>query len=148
MLFSDALLLGSTLLKPIPYYRRKGSDMGCAVGMAETAIGLDSRIFGAEDKWSWLNTKLSVKLLPCGCNIAKIYLEEYIGAIIHIFNEHVCEDKTWTLEQLVDWIRSVEPKEECQVPIGADDVCGLPPDSAIHTTSTMKHEFVGNGYKK
>lgn len=31
---------------------------------------------------------------------------------------------------------------ECQLPIGADDICGLPEDSPIHTTSPQQHNFV------
>jgi hypothetical protein len=33
--------------------------------------------------------------------------------------------------------------DECQVPIGADDVCGLPPDSQIHTNASnpQRHDF-------
>ena len=35
-------------------------------------------------------------------------------------------------------------KEECQLPIGADDVCGLPLDSPIHTDTEnpMRHDFI------
>lgn len=34
--------------------------------------------------------------------------------------------------------------KECQLPIGADDVCGLPPDSQVHTNfnNAQRHDFV------
>lgn len=31
--------------------------------------------------------------------------------------------------------------DECQVQYGADDVCGLPKESPIHTVSPMRHDF-------
>ncbi len=39
---------------------------------------------------------------------------------------------------------SPEQQEECQVPIGADDICGLPPGSQIHTNDAnpQRHDFL------
>lgn len=118
MKFSEAVLLGSTLLHPIPYNRNNGRGEGCAIGMAEESGGVRR----AEESWPWL-AKLAgpTDKYPCGClthypssmGIETYSLLErlYAARVAHIFNEHVCKDKTWTLEQLVDWIRSVEPEE-------------------------------------
>jgi hypothetical protein len=36
------------------------------------------------------------------------------------------------------------PILECQVPIGADDICGLPPDSPIHVNNAnpQRHDYL------
>ena len=45
--------------------------------------------------------------------------------------------------ELTAWEKGTTPEQlECQALIGADDVCGLPPDSPIHTTSPQRHDFV------
>lgn len=105
MQVSEAILLGSTMLKPVPYIRNDGSGGGCALGMAEIAVdGAESGIERtAMGKWL-----LGISLFPCVCGL----ISPYNVLIAHIFNEHVCKDKTWTIEKLVDWVRSVEPKEE------------------------------------
>jgi len=121
MRLSEQILLGSMTLVPVAYKRHSGDQIqGCALGMAETASGISD--YGAEHRWPWLNGNTAC---PCGCKTykqrgGKIFIacpiESYAQAIAHIFNEHVMEDKTWTLEQLVDWIRSVEPAEPEPVP--------------------------------
>ena len=35
----------------------------------------------------------------------------YYSTIAHIFDYHVMTTGQWTLDQLIDWIRSVEPDE-------------------------------------
>lgn len=112
MKFCEAVLLGSTVLRPIPHVRRNNNGGGCALGMAEAASG--SAL--AEFTWPWLKT--SPDKYPCGCLLFMPGFENillpwnYAVVVAHIFNEHVCKDKTWTLEQLVDYIKSVEPEEQ------------------------------------
>ncbi|MGA8688919.1 MAG: hypothetical protein WB662_03165 [Methyloceanibacter sp.] len=36
-----------------------------------------------------------------------------INAIVHIFNQHVC-DGDWTIEQLADWVASIEPPDPAE----------------------------------
>jgi len=31
--------------------------------------------------------------------------------VVHLFNDHVMTRKDWTLDQLIDWVRSVEPAD-------------------------------------
>jgi hypothetical protein len=44
----------------------------------------------------------------------------YMIGIVHVFNYHVCTVKDWTLDQLIDWIRTIEPAEE-EAPVAAEE---------------------------
>ena len=121
MRLSDAINLGSLLLKPVAGTRGDGNDGGCALGMAGKAAGGYVGCGFAD----WAKEIQSVDLLPCECGKdgSKImgsscdYFyrasvpRNCVHAITHLFNYHVCTAKDWTLEQLVDWVRSVEPDE-------------------------------------
>lgn len=58
----------------------------------------------------------------------------------------VTEDELPLIKQYFDELAAFgpPPPDECQVPIGADDVCGLPKDSQIHTNASnpQRHDFV------
>jgi len=139
MKLSEAILLGSTVLaaKPGSQY---SSEMGagCALGMAAIASGCsfrpvnrpvadrDRRTLGAEGVWGeWV---LRVVMRPCECWALRVPREMRIKDIIaHLFDFHVVGKKNWTLEQLVVWVQSWEPKEISPVP-----VANVPPhDNAI-----------------
>jgi hypothetical protein len=97
---------------------------GCALGMAVIAIGGEyrqctlaeykGRTGGVEDIWTWLDV---YKPATCGCfvslfprlmpNVAMSIRE----TIAHLFDNHVFGKQDWTLDQLIDWVRSVEPTE-------------------------------------
>jgi len=34
-----------------------------------------------------------------------------MNIIVHLFNYHVMTKKDWTMDQLIDWVRSVEPPD-------------------------------------
>ena len=118
MRMSDAIMLGSMMLKPFAGCRDNGLGGGCALGMADVAAGGH---YFCESTYPWINnTKIG---LPCGCTGTVMggpgnypyysFGDELVSqAIIHLFNYHVMTKKDWTLEQLVDWVRSVDPKEE------------------------------------
>jgi hypothetical protein len=128
MRLSDAIATGRVLLIPTVHYlvTPDGSG-GCALGMALRAMGETRKtmikpsfkIFdivvdeGGEDYtlvskyWPWTDAK--AKSIPC---IETCQMEEgddMQDLIVHIFDSHVGID--WTLDQLIDWVRSVEPEE-------------------------------------
>jgi len=131
MRMSEAILLGSTLLKPVSgVFMTDDGTGGCAYGMARKAG------WGSQCE---LETML-VAELPCGCGK---HDEMVMGgcrhmfdlatwpvtvsfAIVHLFNQHVC-DGTWTIEQLADWVREQEDRlegleQQAQQPEAAEPV--------------------------
>lgn len=108
---STRLLLGSTMIKWLRGTRNNGNGQGCALGMIEASGGSCAHLdhFDVE--------------LPCDCNLANAIMgsschySHYLrvcqasSAIVHLFNYHVMTTKDWTLERLVDWLRSVEPAD-------------------------------------
>jgi len=113
MRLSEAILLGSTLLRPVAGDLELPSDRG-ALGMAERAVG------AGWSYWPWLLTMRVAT--PCRCPFQPL---PAAWVVTHLFGCHVAEefldsfrnrgwvrsDERWTLEQLVDWVRSVEPAE-------------------------------------
>ena len=115
MRLSDAIAMGRMLAKPCPgAYIRSGPE-ACALGMAAlAAINLPHvRITSTEilAEWPWLRIVLPI---PCECGG-----ETSVRYIIeHLFDDHVIDRhgcNVWTLDQLIDWIRSVEPAEAEEV---------------------------------
>jgi hypothetical protein len=122
MKLSEAILLGSTVLTP----RAGGqhfaeTQSGCALGMAAIANGCsfhtvknfderDRRTLGTEGVWgNWVLQKV---VRPCDCWRFWMRREMRIKDIItHLFDWHVMVKKNWTLERLVAWVETVEPKE-------------------------------------
>jgi len=122
MKLSDAILLGSTLLAPQAGKQYSAENQsGCALGMAAIANGCsfrrvenvpwqERRTLGVEGVWgTWT---LEVVRRPCKCFFLIVQRKLRIKEIIaHLFDYHVVNKKNWTLEQLVDWVRTVEPAE-------------------------------------
>ena len=123
MKLSEAILLGSTVLSP----RAGGqhfseTQQGCALGMAAVARGCtfhtvttpfaerDRRTLGVEGVWgTWVLQEVE---RPCECWRIWIRRRMRIKEVIaHLFDYHVMIKKNWTLEQLVAWVESIEPKE-------------------------------------
>ncbi len=137
MKLSDAILLGSTLLagKPGRQYFSDG-QAGCALGMAAIAKGCsftnvygvpreERRTLGAENVWGdWV---LVVMERPCNCWRWRVPREMRIKDIIaHLFDYHVVAKKNWTLDQLVAWVKTVEP-----LPVLLRDVEPAPEDVSV-----------------
>ncbi len=109
----QALLLGSTMLKPKRGVWNDHNGSGCALGMMWAGAGNEP----LSHSFSHLRYQQSV--LPCGCkmtdeimwgdgNFGIAHGDVYSDAvIIHLFNQHVC-DGSWTIEQLAEWLRGVE----------------------------------------
>ena len=123
MKLSEAILLGSTVLaaKAGQQYSFE-TEAGCALGMAALATGCrfrraagpvperDRRTLGAEGVWgTWV---LRMVMRPCECLSLQLPREMRIKDIIaHLFDCHVAEKKNWTLDQLVAWVQTWEPRE-------------------------------------
>lgn len=139
MKLSEAILLGSTVLaaKSGGQYFSE-TEAGCALGMAAIANGCsfrrvagavadkDRRTLGVEGVWgTWV---LRVVMRPCECWVLRVPREMRIKDIIaHLFDFHVVGKKNWTLEQLVAWVETWEPKEISFMPIAN----AVPPDKTI-----------------
>lgn len=120
MRLSEAILLGSTSVKSTPGTLLEtypdGGTYGCALGMAcfaeSVAVPFDSwtGLGPVYENWRWLYDRHQI---PCGCT--RFGGEDMPAAVViaHMFDYHVSGKlaPNWTLEQLVDWVRSVEPSE-------------------------------------
>jgi hypothetical protein len=125
MKLSDAILLGSTLLAPQAGRQYSAeTQSGCALGMAAIATGCtyrrvpampgqESRTLGVEGVWgTWTLERMR---RPCKCFFLFLPRKMRVKDIIaHLFDCHVVTKKNWTLDQLVDWVRTVEPSEPAQ----------------------------------
>lgn len=116
--------LGRMLLKPVPGTTDDGEGGGCAFGMADAAAG--NRLTAERHPWAVKNHNFTT--LPCDCKsvhvigaamfeILRAEHTNYASAIVHIFNYHVCTVKDWTMDQLIDFVKRVEPPEPSS-PIG------------------------------
>jgi len=119
MRLSEAINLGSSVLKPIGAHIE-----GCAMGMALMAV--DGKIVAKESAeairkhWEWATEMFLPS--PCECPSERT-VRPVSSVVMHLFDAHVMQGSgyeacirrepwsKWTLEQLVDWVRSVEPPE-------------------------------------
>jgi hypothetical protein len=108
---------------------------GCTFSPAERQIPVkDLRTVNVEDIWGpWL---LRVVIRPCDCRapikLSSLRLKEITAYLVgrgsgtlprgmrikdivaHLFDHHVMGKRDWTLDQLVGWLESWEPKEPAQ----------------------------------
>jgi hypothetical protein len=114
MRLSEAIALGRTMLIPgLNVFKNR--TKGCALEMAMAAIGSSRSWNSAEKTWPWLN-KERISPLPCACPERWYRVKQFKRCVIHIFNHVICGEITF--DQLIDWVRSVEPAED--VPILTD----------------------------
>jgi hypothetical protein len=113
MRLSDAIALGRTILEPVAGTFNDHHGGGCAIGMAYEAIGKDFLVSNVRE-WNWVHTVRGK--LPCSCtrtcNCELCVQDPAISCIVHLFDVHVMGKGDWTLDQLIDWVRSVEPPEQ------------------------------------
>jgi hypothetical protein len=114
MRLSEAILLGRHLIA-----NPAASDLSrCALGMALGATGY--QVCGGDDgrgsdgeyalvttRWDWLQT-FNVECPLCGQR------NYSYSSVTHMFDLHVITEGAWTLEQLCDWVRSIEPNEDAE----------------------------------
>ena len=115
---AEAMILGSTLIRGVPYTTDDSHGGGCALGMIGAATG-------RQGGWWMDHSKLwsTIQKIPCPCVSAFGLTTPFggrvvpcAGAVAHLYNEHVHGDHTWTLEQLADWVESVDPTpRECDM---------------------------------
>ena len=125
MKLSEAILVGRHILAPKAgtlHASTPEGQAGCALGMAAVAKGCtfrrykgpispgDSmRALGTAAVWGdWVRDKVR---RPCGCWLVPKRMQvQHI--IPHLFDKHVMGKKAdWTLYQLVEWVKTVEPME-------------------------------------
>jgi hypothetical protein len=117
MKLSTAIRMGSLLIEN----PQAGNVRACAITMACLSMGctqvLDYYWYVAKT-WPWVITAKVV--CPCGKkhwpslhDDDSLYGTEVIWGP---FDHHVMGDRTMTIEQLADFIASIEPEEECQQP--------------------------------
>ena len=124
MYLSDAAVLGDSMRKRNPcIYLEKdniaGQHCGCLLGGAILAeglgVGIDDNRMRAESRWPWLRDN---SIEPVWFVAGNGHKYEYIVTIGFF---RVC-DGNLTFEQLIQWIRSVEP--ECAECCRFDCSCG------------------------
>lgn len=121
MRLSEAILLGSTVVRPRAGRLRFSDDEGCVLGMAAIAAGgrfvkapcqlpvKDLRTSNIESLFGpWL---LRVVMRPCECQPDLPREMRIKDVIAHLFDVHLMEKKNWTLTQLVEWVQRWEPRE-------------------------------------
>ena len=100
MRLSDAIALGR---HTIPEMR--GDDLtACGIGMSLNAVGDPISYWSLYQRWPWLHSA-SVNCKQCQ---KLTYRAEIVW---HSFDWHVMHDQTMTLDQLIDFIRSIEPPD-------------------------------------
>lgn len=124
---SEALVLGSTLLKPVPGTQSTNDGRGgCALGMIAVAQGKKITVFSGNTFGDFLVLEWMSRptTLPCSCKdkilmgsscypFSRESIESSIyRTLTHLFNYHVCGIQDWTIERLADWLKTVEPQEE------------------------------------
>lgn len=139
MKLSEAIRLGSTVLTPQAGGQHFAeTQSGCALGMAAIANGCtfrqvpgpivatERRTLGVEGVWGeWI---LSPILRPCYCWWVRVPRKMRIKDIIaHLFDYHIMFKGNWTLERLVAWVETVEPKTLAPLKVEPPQV--VPPDA-------------------
>lgn len=105
MRLSDAIALGRTLLIARSMGKSKnfpccGPNEGCALDMAVAAIGVKSnRWLDAQNHWGWLNKSASP-------------FDSWALVLGTTFDREVMIRKSMTMDQFIDWVRSIEPNED------------------------------------
>lgn len=118
---SEALILGSTMLRPRPRTFDDNYGSGCAMGMINKAIGGDALTQIVLLKYPWMSDRQFP--YPCGCRRANGPQGDYTphstanDIVIHLFDDHYGHPLNgpklakWTIEQIADWLGKVEPAE-------------------------------------
>jgi len=121
MKLSEAAALGNLAL-PMGHHGYCGFEKtsGCILEMAALAVGLSSW-HSAHAFWPWLLDEVpNCPIADCSIWHQRTNLDDrknYFWLVIHLFDHHVTHSTEshcptrWTFEQLLDWIRSVEPQE-------------------------------------
>lgn len=118
MRLSDAIEMGRTLIELEPaLYLDPECNRGCAIGMGLAAV--DGKYSGRNmermfELWPWLRFPVRERLKESESHAIENWsMEEEIGQLAWL----VASYKKITLDQLIDWVRSVEPGEPEQLSV-------------------------------
>jgi hypothetical protein len=162
MKLSDAIVRGRVFLAPMPgrFVDDTGTS-GCIMGMA--AMGADApvvlsaasslkNVVASEVirmRWPWLLRFRRYQLL-CACKIPNRrfgltgWRYRALDIIIHTFDEHIANSQSG-MEQLIEWVRRVEPRDPLQqtferIPVNnravAAEAC-RPSEAAVEETDEV-----------
>src|SRR5262249_31903987 len=124
---SDAIATGRVLLEPKAGFLFDGDKSGCALGMACIANG--GRALSATEDidipmmlWPWLaqcnfyipcqcKFKKGAERFAYGQTIAALVDGHVMGAEKDQLHPEEFPGQRWTADQLIGWVRSVEPQE-------------------------------------
>jgi hypothetical protein len=125
MKLSEAIFLGRHLCTPqaAPVGAESCNDnVGCALTMASLAVGRKTDGAAnawqqAKEQWPWLGRELPFETqCPAAHCPFGGFIDDNEELVFHLFDYHVFEPlpgySKWTLEQLVDYVRSIEPDEQ------------------------------------
>ena len=122
MRLSTAIMLGRTTITDLMICKLDG----CALGMAANAVGIKRSYDDIMRCWPWLT--LPMKFSCKDCSISG-HDGTALRVVSHMFDSHVYRLREWTIEQLADWVRSVEPpdpEDHYGIKVEADPtVCAL-----------------------
>lgn len=105
MRVSEALMLGSTLLKPKTKLFDDDHGSGCALGMINRALGGTSTNQVPLMSIVWL-TDSRVKS-PCCCYPREQNVRD---TVIHLFDDHFASlTDPWSIDRIAQWLESVDP---------------------------------------
>jgi hypothetical protein len=103
----EAIRIGSLLVQE----PKVGDINACVLGMAAKAVGCkETRVLPItafiKREWPWLGTRNVASCPQCGLGL--------MGSerVWHLFDRHIMEDRTMTIDQLADYVATIEPKEE------------------------------------
>lgn len=125
---SEAIMAGSVLIhfNPNFWYNAIPSRCGCLIGMGMVAAGYEDELMagGLQDPtiiaaYPWLIELMTPPPLPHCPSARRAYSYLWVverSQAIHIISymAHCVKHGLMTLEQAVDWIRSVEPAPDCE----------------------------------
>lgn len=124
---SEAIALGRTIIKPIVGGCETAGGIpgenGCVLDMAVAAVG-GRTWHDAISYWSWLGEQNP------DANTVSTMGPTFYWSIIHKFDRDVMLRGDMTLDQLIDWVRSIEPQEssvESRLPLTKEMVLATVP---------------------
>jgi hypothetical protein len=127
MRLSDAMATGRVTIDKLEAAKLSG----CILGMACNAVGIKTNLQRYPypqimKKWPWLKGQTECR--ACGHGHGTT---DFMHAIWHQFDSLVMYERpSMTVDELIDWVRSVEPAEEVSEPLQLADV-----DVAVKATS-------------
>ena len=122
MKLSEEIMLGSLILAPKRHTFNDGEGHGCAIGMANAAVGFKNPITHAHDgfrneleiraffqRHAWVK---DYNVCPV-CKEPDVYASspEHVYLLItHLFDIH-----EWSPAQIADWVRTIEPQDPAPI---------------------------------